>query len=133
MKGLALHIAVFVLLLALFSMVALISSWPDKSADDDQVSHLSGNPNAPIPNSILAACNRTDRLSGNAEQPEFERERASASASIVAGISRPSDDPDKPKPQARSAHGRANYLSKDEDEDSADPKDDFVYTDDVVE
>jgi hypothetical protein len=131
MKGLALHIAVFVLLLALFSMVALTSSWPDKLAADDQVSHLSGNPNAPIPNSISAACNRTDRLSGNAEQPEFERERASAS--IVAGISRPSDDPDKPKPQARSAHGRANYLSKDENEDSADPKDDFVYTDDVVE
>jgi hypothetical protein len=132
MKDLALYIAVFVLLLALFSMVALTSSWPDKFAGD-QVSHLSGNPNAPIPNSISAACNRTDRLSGNAEQPEFERERASAS--IVAGISRPSDDPDKPKPQARSAHGRANYLSKDKDEevDSADPKDDFVYTDDVVE
>jgi cytoskeletal protein RodZ len=131
MKGLTLHIVVFILLLALFSMVVLTSSQPDKSTAD-RISHSINNPdNVSTANSTSAACDRTNYLNGNARAPEFKPE--SATTPIATHLSRSINDLDKAKPQARtrSARARANDLS--EDEVSAEQKDDFVYTDDVVE
>jgi hypothetical protein len=129
MKELVLSILAFILLVTVFSIVALTASWTDNSADN-HVSYLSDDSNESESNSASIR-NRINYLSDNAEVPEPKN------AFIAASISRPGNDPNEPEPEpeAASTGHRMKYLRVDSNDgkDSEADKDDYVYSDDVVE
>jgi len=129
MKELVLSILAFILLVTVFSIVALTASWTDNSADN-QVSYLSDDSNESKPNSASVR-NRINYLSDNAEVPEPKN------AFTAASISRPGNDPNEPEsePEAGSTSHRVKYprVDSNDGKGSEADKDDYVYSDDVVE
>ena len=129
MKESSLSIMALILLVTVFSIVALTASLTDNSSDN-QVSCLSENPNESKSNDTSIQ-NRINYLSDNAEGP------GPKNTSIAAHISRPGNDPNEPEPEAASTghqvkHPRVDYNDG-KDPDSEAEKDDYVYTDDAVE
>jgi len=129
MKELVLSILAFILLVTVFSIVALTASWTDNSADN-QVSYLSDDSNESKPNGASVR-NRINYLSDNAEVPEPKN------AFTAASISRPGNDPNEPEsePEAGSTSHRVKYprVDSNDGKGSEADKDDYVYSDDVVE
>ena len=129
MKEFVLSILAFILLVTVFSIVALTASWTDNSADN-QVSYLSDDSNESKPNSASVR-NRINYLSDNAEVPEPKN------AFTAASISRPGNDPNEPEsePEAGSTSHRVKYprVDSNDGKGSEADKDDYVYSDDVVE
>ena len=116
-----------ILLVMVFSIVALTASLTDNSADN-QVSYSSDDSNESKPNNGPIR-NRTNYPSDNAEEPEPEN------AFIAPSLSRPGGDPNEPEPEAASTGHRVKYPRVDynDGKGSEAEKDDYVYTDDVVE
>jgi len=129
MKELVLSILAFILLVTVFSIVALTASWTDNSADN-QVSYLSDDSNESKPNGASVR-NRIKYLSDNAEVPEPKN------AFTAASISRPGNDPNEPEsePEAGSTSHQVKYprVDSNDGKGSEADKDDYVYSDDVVE
>jgi len=131
MKESVLSILAFILLVTVFSIVALTASWTDNSADN-QVSYLSDDSNESKPNSVSVR-ERINYLSNNTELTEPKN------AFIAASASRPGNDPNEPEsePEAGSTSHRVKYLRVDSNDGKGEgpeaDKDDYVYTDDVVE
>ena len=131
MKEFVLSILAFILLVTVFSIVALTASWTDNSADN-QVSYLSEDSNESKPNGGSIR-NRINYLSDNTEVPE------SKNAFAAASISRPGEDPNEPEPESEPEAGSTSHRVKYPRVDSNDgkgseaDKDDYVYSDDVVE
>lgn len=134
MKEFVVSILAFILLVTVFSIVALTASWTDNSADN-QVSYLSDDSNESKPNSAspnsASVRNRINYLSDNAEVPEPKN------AFTTASISRPGNDPNEPEsePEAGSTSHRVKHPRVDynDGKGSEAEKDDYVYSDDVVE
>ncbi len=122
-------ILAFILLVTVFSIVALTASWTDNSADN-QVSYLSDDSNESKPNSASVR-NRINYLSDNAEVPEPKN------AFTTTSISRPGNDPNEPEsePEAGSTSHRVKYprVDSNDGKGSEAKQDDYVYSDDVVE
>ncbi len=127
MKEFVLSILAFILLVTVFSIVALTASWTDNSADN-QVSYLSDDSNESKPNGASVR-NRINYLSDNAEVPEPKN------AFTAASISRPGNDPNESEPEAGSTSHRVKYprVDSNDGKGSEADKDDYVYSDDVVE
>ena len=127
MKESTLSIMAFILLVTVFSIVALTASLTDNSSDN-QVSYSSDDSNESKSN-VASIRNRISYTSDNAEVAEPEN------AFIAASLSRPGDDPNEAEPEAASTGHRVKYPPVDynDGKGSEANKDDYVYTDDVVE
>jgi len=127
MKESTLSIMAFILLVTVFSIVALTASLTDNSADN-QVSYLSDDSNESKSN-VASIRNRISYTSDNAEVAEPEN------AFIAASLSRPGDDPNEAEPEAASTGHRVKYPPVDynDGKGSEADKDDYVQTDDSVE
>ena len=127
MKESVLSILAFILLVTVFSIVALTASWTDNSADK-QVSSLSDDSNESKPNGASIR-NRINYLSNNTEVPEPK------DAFIAASISYPGNDPNEPEPEAGSTSHQVKHprVDSNDGKGSEAKQDDYVYTDDVVE
>ena len=129
MKESSLSIMAFILLLTVFSIVALTAGLTDNSSDN-RVSCLSENlnesksNNGPIQNQI-------NYFRDNAQEPEPEN------AFIAASLSRPGNNPDEAEPEDASTGHRVKHPIVDyndgKDPDSEAEKDEYVYTDESVE
>jgi cytoskeletal protein RodZ len=127
MKESTLSIMAFILLVTVFSIVALTASLTDNSADN-QVSSLSQNSNeSKSDNGPIR--NQSNYLSNNAEESEPQN------AFMSAPVSRSGDDPNEPGAEAASTGHRVKYPRVDynDGKGAEADKDDYVYTDDVVE
>ena len=129
MKESTLSIMAFILLVTVFSIVALTASLTDNTTDN-QVHYLSEDSNECKSNGGSIR-NRINYLSDNAEEPEPK------TAFTAASLSRPGNDPNEQEPEAASTGHRVKYPRVDyndgKDPDSEADKDDYVYTDDSVE
>lgn len=120
-------ISAFILLVMVFSIVALTASLTDNSTDN-QVSYLSEYSNESKPNNASMR-NRINYISDNAEEPEPEN------TFIVATTSRSGNESNEPETEVASTSQRVKYprIDYNDGKDSEVEPDDSVYTDDVVE
>lgn len=129
MKESTLSIMAFILLVTVFSIVALTAILTDNSSDN-QVSCLSENSNESKSNNGPIR-NQNNYLSDNTEEAQPKN------AFIAASLSRPGNDPNEPEPKDASTGHRVKHPIVDyndgKDPDSEAEKDEYVYTDESVE
>ena len=129
MKESTLSVMAFILLVTVFSIVALTASLTDNTSDN-QVSCLRENSNESKSNNGLIR-NQNNYLSDNTEEPQPKN------AFIAASLSHPGNDPNEQEPEAASTGHRVKYPRVDyndgKDPDSEAEKDEYVYTDESVE
>jgi hypothetical protein len=135
MKASVLKVAVFVLLLTIFCIVALTARWAEKSGYD-HISHRSEQTDGPVPDSA-ARWNRVDSLSAGSDVRQTEPE--TQNPFLAAWIARSGNNHDQAELQVRSGDRKLNPFGKnlaqgDHSEDSEGPDDrKYTYGDTDVE
>jgi len=133
MRASVMKVAVLVLLLTIFCMVALTARWADKSGYD-HISHRNEQSNESVPDSTVY-WNRVDSFSAGADVRQTEPE--TENPFLAAWIPRSDNNHDQVELQVRSGDRKLNRFGKnlaqgadpEEGEDPDDGKDTYGDTD----